>query len=45
MNLPIKILIADDDALVREGLKIIIDMDERFQVVACVENGKEAVET
>jgi DNA-binding NarL/FixJ family response regulator len=42
--MPIKILIADDDALVREGLKIILEMDERFEVVGCVENGLKAVE-
>jgi len=40
----IKILIADDDALIREGLTIILGLDEDFDVVACVENGLEAVE-
>lgn len=40
----IRILIADDDALVREGLKIILEMDERFDVAGCVENGLQAVE-
>lgn len=42
--MPIKVLIADDDALIREGLKIILDMDDDFQVVTCVENGLKAVE-
>lgn len=42
--MPIKILIADDDSLIREGLKIIIGLDEEFIVMACVENGKEAIE-
>jgi len=42
--LPIKILIADDDLLIREGLKIIIGLDEEFTVMACVENGQEAIE-
>jgi len=42
--LPIKLLIADDDLLIRESLKIIIDLDEEFNVLACVENGQEAIE-
>lgn len=40
----LKILLADDDALIRESLKIIFDLDERFDVVAICENGKEAVQ-
>lgn len=40
----IKILIADDDALIREGLKIILQTDDRFEVAACVENGLQAFE-
>jgi len=40
----IKLLIADDDALIREGLKIILGLDQDFDIVACVENGLEAVE-
>lgn len=39
----IKVLIADDDSLIRESLKIIIGMDEEFQVLGAVENGLEAV--
>lgn len=42
--MPIKILIADDDSLIREGLKIIIGLDEEFIVMACVENGEDAIE-
>ena len=42
--MPIKVLIADDDLLIREGLKIIIGLDEEFIVMSCAENGKEAVE-
>ncbi|MBU3157696.1 response regulator transcription factor [Clostridium estertheticum] len=42
--MPIKILIADDDSLIREGLKIIIGLDEEFIVMGCVGNGLEAVE-
>lgn len=40
----IKVLIADDDALIREGLKIILELDPRFEVVGCVEDGLKAVE-
>jgi len=40
----IKLLIADDDALIREGLKIILGLVQDFEIVACVENGFEAVE-
>lgn len=42
--MPIRVLIADDDVLIREGLKIILQMDEQFEVAACVENGLKAVE-
>lgn len=42
--MPIKVLIADDDVLIREGLKMILQMDERFEVLNCVENGLKAVE-
>jgi DNA-binding NarL/FixJ family response regulator len=40
----IKVLIADDDALVREGLRVLINRDPRFEVVAVAENGRQAVE-
>lgn len=40
----IKILIADDDPLIREGLKIILGMDEAYEIVDCVENGQQAVD-
>lgn len=42
--LAIRLLIADDDSLIRESLKIILSMDEAFEVAACVENGQKAVE-
>lgn len=42
--MPIRVLIADDDVLIREGLKIILQLDDRFEVIACVENGLKAVE-
>jgi DNA-binding NarL/FixJ family response regulator len=40
----IKVLIADDDALVREGLRVIFEMDNRFEVAAVATNGMEAVD-
>ena len=39
----VKILIADDDELIRESLRIILNMDEKFSVVATASNGLEAV--
>jgi len=41
---PINVLIADDDGLIREGLRVILDLDERFHVVATVVNGRQAVD-
>lgn len=40
----IKILIADDQTLMREGLKTIIDLEDDMKVVATAEDGKEALE-
>lgn len=40
----IKLLIADDDALIREGLRMILGADDGFEVAACVENGRLAVD-
>jgi DNA-binding NarL/FixJ family response regulator len=40
----IRLLIADDDPLIRESLKIILGLDEEFEVVATVDNGLRAVE-
>jgi DNA-binding NarL/FixJ family response regulator len=40
----IKVLIADDDILIREGLKIILGLDSEFEVVGCAQNGLEALE-
>lgn len=39
----IKIVIADDNSFIREGLKIILSSYEEFEVMATVGNGKEAV--
>ncbi len=38
----IKILVADDSAILRNGLKIILEQDKEIEVVGCAENGKEA---
>lgn len=40
----IKVIIADDSAFVRDGMRIILEMDEQFQVLGCAANGAEAVE-
>lgn len=42
--MPIKLLIADDDSLIRESLKIILGMDEEFEVIECAKDGFEAVQ-
>ncbi|MGJ7045309.1 response regulator [Thermoanaerobacterium thermosulfurigenes] len=41
--MPIKILIADDDSLIRESLKIILEMDKDFEVLSCVDDGLKAL--
>ncbi len=41
----IKVLIADDSDFVRDGMKIILDVDDDFDVIAAVSNGREAIET
>lgn len=38
----IKVLIADDNSFIREGMKIILSSFDEFEVVATVENGLEA---
>lgn len=40
----IKILIADDNSFIREGMNIILSSYEDFEVVASVDNGQEAVD-
>lgn len=39
----IKIVIVDDDVLIRESLKIIIGIDEQIEVLKTLENGKECI--
>ncbi|AKN30547.1 LuxR family transcriptional regulator [Clostridium carboxidivorans P7] len=40
----IKILIADDQTLMRDGLKTILELEENFTVVGAVKNGSEVLE-
>lgn len=39
-----RVLIVDDDALIRDSLKMILEMEEDFQVVGLAANGEEALE-
>lgn len=41
----INLLIADDDGLIRESLKIILGLDSEFNIVSVAQNGKEAVDS
>lgn len=40
----IKVIIADDSDFVRDGMRIILSVDEEFEVLGCAANGREAVE-
>lgn len=40
----IKVIIADDSDFVRDGMRIILNVDDEFEVLGCARNGKEAVE-
>lgn len=40
----IKVIIADDSDFVRDGMRIILDVDEDFEVLGIAANGKEAIE-
>jgi len=40
----IKVIIADDSDFVRDGMKIILDVDDDFEVLGCAANGKDAIE-
>jgi DNA-binding NarL/FixJ family response regulator len=39
----IKVIIAEDSDFVREGMRIILSVDEDFEVIGCAANGLEAV--
>lgn len=40
----IKVIIADDSDFVRDGMKIILDVDEEFEVLGVASTGKQAIE-
>ncbi|HBZ04043.1 MAG TPA: DNA-binding response regulator [Lachnospiraceae bacterium] len=40
----IKVIIADDSDFVRDGMKIILDVDDDFEVLGSAQNGREAIE-
>lgn len=40
----IKVIIADDSDFVRDGMRIILQVDEEFEVLGCATDGKEAIE-
>lgn len=40
---PYKVLIVDDHSIVREGLKLILETDERFAIIGEAENGRIAL--
>lgn len=39
----IKVLLVDDQAILREGIKRILEQDKDIKVVGCAENGKRAL--
>ncbi|WP_030920708.1 response regulator transcription factor [Streptosporangium amethystogenes] len=43
-NAPIKVLLADDEGLVRSGFKVLLDLEDDITVVGEAANGAEAVE-
>jgi DNA-binding NarL/FixJ family response regulator len=40
----IRVLIADDDSIIRQGLSMILGSDDGIEIVGTCENGKEAIE-
>ena len=40
----IRVIIADDSDFVRDGMRIILEVDEEFEVIGCASNGKDAIE-
>lgn len=39
----IKVILVDDQLIIREGIKIILEQDKEIEVVGCAENGKAAL--
>jgi DNA-binding NarL/FixJ family response regulator len=44
MPYPIRIILVDDHDAIRESIKALLDIDERFTVIAQCSNGAEAIE-
>lgn len=44
MSEKIKIMIVDDQKLIREGLKVLLEMEDNFTILGMASNGKEAVD-
>ena len=44
LSMPIRVLIADDHAVVAEGLRHLVEAERDIEVVACVGDGREAVQ-
>ena len=42
-QVPIRILVVDDHAIVREGLRLLLKFDEQLEVVGEASNGREAL--
>lgn len=42
-NMGIKIILADDHAIIREGLKSLLDLDDQFEVIAFAKDGLECI--
>ena len=40
----IRVMIADDSDFVRDGMKIILDVDDDFEVLGTAANGRELIE-
>ncbi len=41
---PMKILICDDQAVIRDGLEMLLSLEKDFQIVGCAQDGQEALE-
>lgn len=44
MNSPARILIADDHTILRAGIRSLLDMEDNFEVIGEVDNGKDAIQ-
>lgn len=42
--MPLKVLVVDDDALIRDSLKMLLEVEDDFRVCATAANGREAFE-